>query len=71
MLPPPLMSTMPPPSLLLRAVPLLLIGLVVAGEYSTHVYTRKAQELFEKWDTGDKPIFLYLAWQGTSPRTYY
>jgi len=33
------------------------------GEYSTHVYTRKAQELFEKWDTGDKPIFLYLAWQ--------
>ena len=33
------------------------------GTYSTHAYTRRAQDLIEGWRPGDDSLFVYLAWQ--------
>lgn len=33
------------------------------GEYSTHVYTRRVQQLLTGWRAGAPPLFLYVAWQ--------
>jgi arylsulfatase A-like enzyme len=32
-------------------------------EYSTHVYTRRAQNLIEQWEPSQPSLFVYLAWQ--------
>ena len=39
---------------------------VHAGEYSTTVYTRRAQSLIEGWRAGEPALFVYLAWQAVS-----
>lgn len=36
---------------------------LASSRYSTHVYTKHVQGILESHKSGDKPIFIYMAWQ--------